>query len=126
MGMPMGKSGWQQNSYPIHVNEAPQYFESKNKDKACIFYSASGSWTPYYCVGLLTADAKANLLNPASWKKSPVPVLQQDPENNVYGPGGISFTPSPDGKEWYMLYHARQIPNDAPGASDSRSPVYRR
>lgn len=109
-------------AYPIHVNEAPQYFESKNKDKACIFYSASGSWTPYYCVGLLTADAKANLLNPASWKKSPVPVLQQDPENNVYGPGGISFTPSPDGKEWYMLYHARQIPNDAPGASDSRSP----
>ena len=109
-------------AYPIHVNEAPQYFESKNKDKACIFYSASGSWTPYYCVGLLTADAKANLLDPASWKKSPVPVLQQDPENNVYGPGGISFTPSPDGKEWYMLYHARQIPNDAPGASDSRSP----
>lgn len=45
-------------AYPIHVNEAPQYFESKNKDKACIFYSASGSWTPYYCVGLLTADAK--------------------------------------------------------------------
>lgn len=40
----------------------------------------------------------------------------------MYGPGGISFTPSPDGKEWYMLYHARQIPNDAPGASDSRSP----
>lgn len=66
-------------AYPIHVNEAPQYFESKNKDKACIFYSASGSWTPYYCVGLLTADAKANLLDPASWKKSPVPVLQQDP-----------------------------------------------
>ena len=25
-------------AYPIHVNEAPQYFESKNKDKACIFY----------------------------------------------------------------------------------------
>ena len=80
------------------------------------------SWTPYYCVGLLTADAKANLLDSASWKKSPVPVLQQEPENDVYGPGGISFTPSPDGKEWYMLYHARQIPNDAPGASDSRSP----
>ena len=50
-------------AYPIHVNEAPQYFESKNKDKLYIFYSASGSWTPYYCVGLLTADAKANLLD---------------------------------------------------------------
>lgn len=109
-------------AYPIHVNEAPQYFQSKNKDKVCIFYSASGSWTPYYCTGLLTADAHANLLDPASWKKSPVPIFQQDPANKIYGPGGISFVPSPDGKEWYMLYHARRIPNDAPGAAESRSP----
>lgn len=41
--------------YPIHVNEAPQFFRSKNKDKLLIYYSASGNWTPYYCVGLLTA-----------------------------------------------------------------------
>ena len=109
-------------AYPIHVNEAPQFIPSKNKDRLCIFYSASGSWTPYYCVGLLTADANADLLLPSSWKKSPNPVLQQQPDNQVYGPGGISFIPSPDGKEWYMLYHARKIPNDAPGASDSRSP----
>lgn len=89
------------------------------------FYSASGSWTPYYCVGLLTADANANLLDPASWKKHPTPVFQQEPENEVFGPGGSSFVSSPDGKECYMLYHARQIPNDAPGAMDSRTPVYK-
>ena len=34
-------------AYPIHVNEAPHFFQPKNKDKVCIFYSASGSWTPY-------------------------------------------------------------------------------
>ena len=56
--------------YPIHVNEAPQFFRSKNKDKLLIYYSASGNWTPYYCVGLLTADANSDLLNPNSWKKS--------------------------------------------------------
>lgn len=109
-------------AYPIHVNEAPHFFQPKNKDKVCIFYSASGSWTPYYCVGLLTADANANLLDPASWKKHPTPVFQQEPENEVFGPGGSSFVSSPDGKECYMLYHARQIPNDAPGAMDSRTP----
>lgn len=97
-------------AYPIHVNEAPHFFQPKNKDKVCIFYSASGSWTPYYCVGLLTADANANLLDPASWKKHPTPVFQQKPENEVFGPGGSSFVSSPDGKECYMLYHARQIP----------------
>ena len=109
-------------AYPIHVNEAPHFFQPKNKDKVCIFYSASGSWTPYYCVGLLTADANANLLDPASWKKHPTPVFQQEPENEVFGPGGSSFVSSPDGKECYMFYHARQIPNDAPGAMDSRTP----
>ena len=46
----------------------------------------------------------------------------QEPKNEVFGPGGSSFIPSPDGKECYMLYHARQIPNDAPGAMDSRTP----
>ena len=27
--------------YPIHVNEAPQFFRSKNKDKLLIYYSAA-------------------------------------------------------------------------------------
>lgn len=68
--------------YPIHVNEAPQFFRSKNKDKLLIYYSASGNWTPYYCVGLLTADANSDLLNPNSWKKSLEPVFKQAPENH--------------------------------------------
>ncbi len=114
-------------AYPIHVNEAPHFFQPKNKDKVCIFYSASGSWTPYYCVGLLTADANANLLDPTSWKKHPTPVFQQEPENEVFSTAAGSFVSSPDGKECYMLYHARQIPNDAPGAMDSRTPpVYKK
>ena len=109
-------------AYPIHVNEAPQFLESKNKDKLLIYYSASGRWTPYYCVGMLTANAHSDLLDPASWQKNPAPMLLHSPEQEVYGPGGVSFVPSPDGKEWYMLYHARQVPNDAPGAVDSRTP----
>lgn len=109
-------------AYPIHVNEAPQYLLSKNKDKALIYYCASGSWTPYYCVGLLSADVKSDLLNPSSWKKTPTPVFEQNLEESVYGPGSLSFIPSPDGEEQYILYHARKNPNDASGAIDSRSP----
>lgn len=109
-------------AYPIYVNEAPHYFQSKNRDKVLIYYSASGSWTPYYNVGLLIADADSDLLNPESWEKVPTPVFSQNPENNVYGPGGLTFVESPDGKEWYALYHARRISNDAPGAIDSRTP----
>lgn len=109
-------------TYPIHVNEAPHLFQPKSKNRVRIFYLTSGSWTPYYCVGLLTAGANANLLDPASWKKHPTPVFQQESESGVFGPGGSPFASSPDGKEYCMLYHAHQIPNDAPGAMDSRTP----
>lgn len=109
-------------AYPIHVNEAPTFLYSKNRDKLLIYYCASGSWTPYYCIGLLTADADSDLLDPASWEKSPQPVFRSSVENGVYGPGSPSFVPSPDSSEWYMLYHARCITNDAPGARDSRTP----
>ena len=108
-------------AYPIRVNEAPQFFYSLKKDKLLIYYSASGNWTPYYCVGLLTADTDSDLLNPASWKKAPEPVFKQVPENHVYGPGSICFIPSPDGKEWYMLYHARKSLYDML-VLDSRTP----
>jgi GH43 family beta-xylosidase len=109
-------------AYTIYVNEAPQFFWSKNRDKVYIFYSASGLWTPFYAIGKLTADANSNLLNPSSWKKSEKPVFKQSPQDSIFSTGNCCFVPSPDGKEYYMLYHARRIPNEPPGASDSRSP----
>ena len=87
-----------------------------------LYYAASGSWSPYYCIGMLTADAESDLLDPASWTKSPVPVFQQSLENEVYGPGGLSFVPSPDGTEWYMIYHARQVTNGDTGSPETRNP----
>lgn len=71
-------------AYPIYVNESPQYFHSKDNRTVIVYYAASGCWSPYYCTGMLTADADSDLLNPASWKKSPVPVFQQRPEDGVY------------------------------------------
>jgi len=109
-------------AYTIYVNEAPQFFHSKNNDKIYIFYSASGLWTPFYAIGKLTANAKSDLLNPSSWTKSERPVFKQSPQDSIFSTGNCSFVPSPDGKEYYMLYHARKIPNEPPGALDSRSP----
>ncbi len=109
-------------AYTIYVNESPQFFHSKNKDKIYIFYSASGLWTPFYAIGRLTANSNSDLLNPASWKKSERPVFKQSPQDSIYSTGNCCFVPSPDGKEYYMLYHARKVPNEMPGAVDSRSP----
>ncbi len=104
--------------HPVYVNEGPQFLE--HGDKMHIIYSASGCWTPYYALGMLTADKNVNPMNPKSWTKSKEPIFQQSQENGVYGPGHNSFFRSPDGSEDWILYHANDTPTD--GCGDKRSP----
>ena len=113
--------------YPIYVNEDPQPYFTKNKDKILIYYSASGTWTPYYSVGLLHADANSDLLKPASWIKSEDPVFTKDVENQVFATGSPCFIPSPDNTEIYFLYQARNTEKEPYGSlpsgnMDTRSP----
>lgn len=114
-------NGWNP-PYVIYVNEGPQPLKSPKGKFIHIAYSASGVWTPYYALGLLTASTDSDLLNPASWKKSAAPVFRQSPENGVYGTGHNSFFKSPDGTEDYILYHARSTLSDSEGMGDTRSP----
>jgi GH43 family beta-xylosidase len=86
------------------VNEGAAVIKHGGK----IFISYSGSATDHnYCMGLLWADETADLLNPLSWSKSPVPVFVTDEEHGQYGPGHNSFTVAEDGKTDIMVYHAR-------------------
>ncbi len=73
-----------------------------NENKIYITYSASGTGVPY-AVGLLPAARGSDLLDKASWTKSPAPVLKTCAENGQYGPGHNSFTKSEDGTEDLML-----------------------
>ncbi|TKR22810.1 alpha-N-arabinofuranosidase, partial [Cellulomonas hominis] len=59
-----------------------------------------------YAMGVLTADLGSDLLDPASWTKSPTPVFVSDPAAGQYGPGHNSFTELPDGTP-VLVYHAR-------------------
>ncbi len=102
----------------VSVNEGPQPL--MNKDKLFLIYSASGCWTDFYALGMLTFTGRKNLLDSAAWIKSPNPVFQQSPENAVYGPGHNSFFKSPDGTEDWILYHANPRPGD--GCGGNRSP----
>lgn len=61
-------------------------------------YSASGSWTDSYALGLLTFTGES-LLDSVSWKKSENSVFKQSPETGVYATGHNSFFKSPDEKE---------------------------
>lgn len=106
----------------VYVNEGPQPLYSPDGKLIHVVYSASGCWTPYYALGMLTANADADLLTPASWHKVQEPLFRQSPKNGVYGTGHNSFFKSPDGKEDYILYHARDYQTDQPGQGDQRNP----
>lgn len=117
----INENGWTPD-YKIYVNEGPQPLKSPNDKYIHIIYSASGCWTPYYALGMLSAKTDDDLLDAESWKKSQNPVFRQSPENGVYGTGHNSFFKSPDGTEDYILYHARDTEVDPPGMGDTRSP----
>jgi GH43 family beta-xylosidase len=89
------------------VNEGPAVINRNGK----IFLTYSASATDAnYCMGMLTADEKADLLDPKSWVKSKEPVLKTDEKAGVFGPGHNSFLKIPDGKGGFddvIFYHAR-------------------
>ncbi|CAM3238201.1 family 43 glycosylhydrolase [Paenibacillus lupini] len=77
------------------------------KRNGLIFITYSGSATNHhYCMGLLEASEEADLMDPASWKKSPQPVLKTDETRGLFGPGHNSFTKSEDGED-IIIFHAR-------------------
>jgi GH43 family beta-xylosidase len=102
----------------VNVNEGPEIL--KHGNKLFLVYSASGCWTDFYALGMLTASVNSNLLDPKSWKKSKEPVFKKSEENGVYAPGHNSFFKSPDGTEDWIIYHANSKPGQ--GCGGFRSP----
>ncbi len=73
-----------------------------------VFMTYSASATDHrYAMGLLWADADADLLDPASWNKSPEPVFTTNERLGRFGPGHNSFTIAEDGVTDLLIYHAR-------------------
>ena len=91
------------------ILEAPEFLQGPD-GKVFLSYSASACWSDDYALGLLQADGHADLLDPASWKKSPRPVFASSPQHGIYAPGHNGFFKDPQGHDW-IIYHA----NGGPG-----------
>ena len=102
----------------VDVNEGPEILE--HGDKIFLVYSASGCWTNYYELGMLSASVNSNLMKPSSWTKSPTAVFWESADAGVFAPGHNTFFSSPDGKEDWILYHANAAPGL--GCGRERSP----
>lgn len=92
---------WERHGF--WVNEGPGII--KHDGKIYMTYSASETGIQY-CVGMLSADEDADLLDPKSWTKERYPVLTTNEEKGIYGPGHNSFTKDEEGND-IIVYHAR-------------------
>lgn len=87
------------------VNEGAAVLQKHGR----VFVTYSASATDHnYAMGLLWADAEGDLLDPASWHKSPQPVFHTHEGLRRFGPGHNSFTVAEDGVTDLMVYHARE------------------
>jgi arylsulfatase A-like enzyme/GH43 family beta-xylosidase len=85
------------------LNEGPQVL--KNKGRTFVTYSCGASWLPSYKLGLLELTGN-NPLDPKSWKKFKKPAFQSTKE--TFGVGHSCFVKSPDGSEWWHIFHAKR------------------
>lgn len=92
---------WECATHPT-INEGPAVLI--HGSTVNLTYSASGSWTDNYCIGLLTAQCNADLTDPTAWSKRDTPILRSG--CGIYGPGHNSFVVSPDGSQVEMIYHS--------------------
>lgn len=94
---------WEKVGSP-YVNEGPTALV--HDGRVFVLYSASGSWTDDYCLGMLTLVGDSPL-NADSWEKSSRAVFKKR-SGVAYGPGHCSFARAFDGSLW-MIYHANLV-----------------
>lgn len=92
---------WERRGF--FVNEGPAVV--KHGGRIFLTYSASDTGANY-CMGMLSVDENADVLDPAMWKKRREPVLKTDERKGIFGPGHNSFTVDEDGDE-VLVFHAR-------------------
>jgi len=93
---------WETQGYKVNEGSAVL----KRNGRVFISYSASAT-DHNYAMGLLWADAGADLMNPDSWHKSQQPVFSTNAVLERFGPGHNSFTVAEDGVTDLVIYHAR-------------------
>ncbi len=99
-----------------YINEGPQILYKDNTIH--VVYSASGSWSRYYCLGILTFRG-GDIMDASNWIKKPELVFEES--EGAHGTGHCSFTTSPSGKTDIIVYHAMRTPNGGWGARGVRA-----
>jgi GH43 family beta-xylosidase len=113
-GWRRASGGWERDAgYWVEAPEALVH-----DGRVFLAYSAGHTATPHYYVGLMTLAPGGDPMDPAAWTKRPTPILApvEAPggaatggaaTGGAYTTGHNSFTVSPDGRESWIVYHAK-------------------
>jgi GH43 family beta-xylosidase len=114
-GWRRGAGGWERDAgYWVEAPEALVH-----EGRVFLAYSAGHTATPHYYVGLMTLASGGDPMDPAAWTKRSAPILAPvgpldggaaGAPLGAYTTGHNSFTVSPDGRESWIVYHAKDRP----------------
>ncbi len=74
-----------------------------------VIYAANETARDDYCTGLLRFDGGKNgdITDASLWYKYPQPIHKRRPALGIHSPGAAILVPSPDGKDLWLIYHAK-------------------
>ncbi|WP_306316866.1 MULTISPECIES: glycoside hydrolase family 43 protein [unclassified Streptomyces] len=87
------------------VREGPEFLNRNGR--TWMTYSTCDTGKPDYQVWMMSLADGADPLVPGNWKQHDGPVFKRADERGVFGPGHHAFFTSPDGKEDWLIYHAK-------------------
>lgn len=112
-----------ENNDRLSSNEGPQILTNPKTGQIFLIYSAARSDNRNYCLGQIElVGENADPMNPEDWHKhNEGCVFYQNPKEEAYGVGHASFVKSPDGKEWWIVYHGMRDPSNGWSARTIRT-----
>ncbi|GGR22147.1 family 43 glycosylhydrolase [Deinococcus ruber] len=87
------------------IQEAPEVL--RRSGRFFVTFSACDAQSRDYKLGMMTAQASSDVLSAAAWTLLPRPVFEASVATGVYGPGHNGFFQSLDGRQNWIVYHAK-------------------
>lgn len=87
------------------VREGPSFLARNGT--SYMIYSACDTGKPDYQLWMKSIAPGADPMVAANWKQHPAPIMSRNDAMGIWGPGHNGFFKSPDGKEDWIVYHAK-------------------